>query len=97
MMRSIALAAVFALGASACAPTDPATPEPPMPTENTDACGASKLAHLVGKPITDAAVPPASPTVRHIRPGDAVTEDYRLERLNIYVTDADVIEKVNCG
>ncbi len=109
MMKSIAFAAILALGASACAPTPPAesaapaapaapvTPEPPMPTENKDACGASALAHLVGKPITDTAVPPASPAVRHIRPGDAVTEDYRLERLNIYVTGADVIEKINCG
>jgi hypothetical protein len=99
-----ALAAIFVLSIiSACAPTEPAKPEPAAPTpvasiDETDACHAKALAHLIGKPITDAAVPPpASRSVRHIRPGDAVTEDLRIERLNIYVTSTDMIEKINCG
>jgi len=70
------------------APPDPATP---------DDCKASTYAALVGKPLSDPGVPPASPSVRHIRPGDAVTEDYRVERLNIHVSASDIIEKVNCG
>ncbi len=65
--------------------------------DGTDACGAQANARLIGLPLSDPSVPAASPRVRHIRPGDAVTEDYRIERLNIYVTSADVIERINCG
>lgn len=104
------LTALLALSfAAACTPTEPANeaaepvaaappsePAPP-PAEDPDACKASTYASLIGKPLSDTGVPPASPDVRHIRPGDAVTEDYRLERLNIYVTADDIIEKVNCG
>ena len=68
-----------------------------MSVDEQDACNAKALTHLIGKPLSDPGVPPASRSVRHIRPGDAVTEDYRIERLNIYVTSADVIEKINCG
>lgn len=65
--------------------------------DERDACGAKALAHLIGKSLGDAGVPAASSTVRHIRPGDAVTEDLRIERLNLYATGAGVIEMINCG
>lgn len=96
MIRSLAAIALFTL-AAACAPTEPAAPEPVAPVDEQDACNAKALAHLIGKPLSDPGVPPASRSVRHIRPGDAVTEDYRIERLNIYVTGTDIIEKINCG
>lgn len=96
MIRLPALAALLAL-ATACAPTQPApVPEPVTPVEQ-DACFAKQLTDLIGKPLTNSSVPPASPKVRHIRPGDAVTEDYRIDRLNIYVSGTDIIEKINCG
>lgn len=81
--------ALVMLGAAACAPM----PEPIA----SDTCGAARHATLVGKPITDPAVPAASRLVRHIRPGDAVTEDYVVERLNIHVTGAGLIESLTCG
>lgn len=96
MIRPLAALALFSLVA-ACAPTEPATPAPAAPVDERDACKARALAYLIGKPLSDPGVPPASRSVRHIRPGDAVTEDFRIERLNIYVTGADVIEKINCG
>ena len=95
MTRSLAAIALFTL-AAACAPTEPA-PEPVAPVDEQDACNAKALVHLIGKPLSDPGVPPASRSVRHIRPGDAVTEDFRIERLNIYVTGTDIIEKINCG
>lgn len=101
MMR--ALVGLLAFGLAACAQDTPApTAEPPTGAvsgapDGTDACGAKANARLIGLPLSDPSVPPASPKVRHIRPGDAVTEDYRIERLNIYVTGADVIESINCG
>ena len=89
-------------GMAACTQDDaPVAPPPPGAVsgapDGTDACGARANARLLGLPLSDPSVPPASRKVRHIRPGDAVTEDYRIERLNIYVTGADVIEKINCG
>lgn len=65
--------------------------------DERDACGAKALTHLIGKKLGDAGVPAASPKVRHIGPGDAVTEDLRIERLNLYVNGAGVIEMINCG
>ncbi len=98
MIRSLAaILSLAVISAGACAPTEPATPELAMNIDERDACHAKSLTHLIGKPLTDPAVPPASRSVRHIRPGDAVTEDFRIERLNIYVTSTDVIEKINCG
>ena len=96
MIRSLAAIALFNL-AAACAPTEPVTPQPVPSIDEQDACNAKALAHLIGKPLSDPGVPPASRSVRHIRPGDAVTEDFRIERLNIYVTGTDIIEKINCG
>lgn len=52
---------------------------------------------LVGKPKTDPAVPPASPTVRIINPGDQVTMDFSAARLNIEVNSAGVITSMKCG
>lgn len=110
MIRTLAASFAFIL-AAACAPAEhpsaplaeptasapaPAEPAPPAPAEPDD-CKASTYQALIGKPLTDPAVPPQAQAVRHIRPGDSVTEDYRVERLNIYVTADGVIEKVNCG
>ncbi len=99
MLRSYALAfaAILAVSASACAPTQPAQAPEPVSVDDRDACFAKQLSGLIGKPLTNSSVPPASPKVRHIRPGDAVTEDFRIERLNIYVDSTDMIEKINCG
>ena len=111
MKLLLATACVFALAACSEAPTEPAAtpvetpaaaetpPEPSAPpaADASDECGASAYAGLVGKSLTDPTVPAASPDLRHIKPGDAVTEDYRVERMNIYATETGVIEKITCG
>ena len=38
-----------------------------------------------------------APGVRFIRPGDAVTEDFSLQRLNIEIDLKEVISGVHCG
>jgi len=35
--------------------------------------------------------------MRVIRPGDAVTLDYRPDRLNVRLDDDDVISEIGCG
>lgn len=105
MTRSLASLLVlgFAVsGMAACTPDGSPSAGPPPGAvsgapDGTDECGAKENARLIGMPITDPSVPEASPKVRHIRPGDAVTEDYRVERLNIHVDGAGVIEKIDCG
>ena len=72
---------------AACASADePGSPaEPPSAG---DLCGAARFAHLVG---TDAAAIDRStlpPRTRIIGPNDAVTMDFREDRLNIR-TDAN--------
>jgi hypothetical protein len=107
-MRVLLAACAVAVSA-ACTPTEspapdsvpPAVPDPSTKVtgapDGTDQCGAARHASLVGKPFTDPSVPPASPLVRHIRPGEAVTEEYIVERLNLYASEAGVIERITCG
>lgn len=93
-MKIVLLA--LALGACATMEQEPAeqTPE--------DACGASRVAGLVGRAFTaslpeDARRISRARTVRTILPGDAVTMDYRADRLNIYVSDHAIVERIVCG
>jgi hypothetical protein len=88
------------------APTETAsttTPEPPAATPAppadpaADTCNMAQYASLVGKPSTDAGVPPASATVRIIKPGDQVTMDFQATRLNIEVGADGAITAVRCG
>ena len=61
-----------------------------------DLCGAQSLQGVIGDPVStldEGVVADA----RVIRPGDAVTMDYRPDRLNIYLDLQDVVERVTCG
>jgi hypothetical protein len=69
----------------------------PVPTEPTDACGASELQYLVGKPGVVLDGMRFSQDVRVIQHGMAVTMDYRADRLNFRLDRRDVIEQVSCG
>lgn len=62
-----------------------------------DACGAADLQHLVGTPASGAEEVAAPGSVRMIRPGDAVTMDYRADRLNFELDAEDRIDRVYCG
>jgi hypothetical protein len=93
-----ALMALAVLGLAACAETPAALPAgPTLPSANDDTCNAAGHAGLIGKPLSDPAVPAKSPDVRHIRPGDAVTEDYRMNRLNFYADEGGRIDRISCG
>lgn len=74
--------------------TTPVTP-PPMPPEN--ACGAADLQTLVGQPASVLDTMRFAQPVRVIRPGMAVTMDYRADRLNIEIDKAERIIRVTCG
>ena len=63
-------------------------------TDTTDLCGASALQSLVGQPFS---VDAFSGDWRVIRPGLAVTQEYRAERLSVELDENDVIVRIICG
>ena len=85
---------------SAAPASTPAEPAPPSTTPAdpaADTCNKAQYSAFVGKPATEAGVPPASATVRHIKPGDKVTMDFQATRLNIDIDAAGVITGMRCG
>lgn len=94
-MRAIAPFAALAL--IGCAPMDS---EPPV--VGAGACNAEKAQGFVGQPGTSETAARArdaagASMVRWLRPGMAVTMEYRADRLNIEVDDKDVIVSIRCG
>ncbi|MDP3495247.1 MAG: I78 family peptidase inhibitor [Hyphomonadaceae bacterium] len=91
------------------APVEPAIAAPSMPDQTppttppatdpalADTCNMAQYASLIGKPATDAGVPPASASVRIIKPGDQVTMDFSPTRLNVDLDTAGVIIALRCG
>lgn len=90
------LPAVFALAACASQPAaDDAT-------ASTGTCNAEPAQSHVGKPASDANIQSAfkasgAKTMRSIKPGQAVTMDYREDRLNVHQDASGNIERISCG
>ena len=92
-IRVFGLAAI-ALLMSACA--TPATPP------SASACNADAIRPYVGQVATPAVVESArkasgAQLVRALKPNDAATMDYRVERMNIMLDDANKIVRATCG
>ena len=96
---SFSLASAAVIGLAACA-TPPAPPS--MPAPGALHCVAEAGAWAVGKPIDDALVAQViadthSRTARVVRPGQAVTMDFRGDRVNLMLDMQDRVDKVTCG
>ena len=85
-MRPVLPAALLALAACEAAP----------PPDAADACGAAGYQSLVGAPLA-AVTLPADLNDRVIRPGEAVTLDFRPDRLNLELDADGTIVRVYCG
>jgi len=100
-IRCSLTAAILAL--SACAGDEAARPSPPPPpTAGEPGCGADRLGAYIGKPASDdnlAAIRKESGAnaIRVIKPGMAVTMDYRPDRLNVELDDAGRITALRCS
>ena len=105
--RSLASAALLAL--SACAgpagpcnlPAEPALPTSPTPLPPED-CGAGRLdRYLNVLPTAEVKAAIArevgGANTRYIAPGDAVTQDYRPNRLNVELGEDGRIQRFRCG
>lgn len=95
---SASLAAAAVLGLSACATPPVATPPP----GGTFQCVAEAGAWAVGQPVSDALVAKVtadthSRTARVVRPGEAVTMDYRGDRVNVMLDLNNRVDRVTCG
>lgn len=95
----LALLAGCAGSAGPCNPA--ATPAFP-PSAADDQCGAALLARFAGAVASDEiratiAAAAGERRVRYIAPGDAVTQDYRIDRLNVELGEDGRIVRFRCG
>ena len=75
----------------------PAGAAPPLPSEAEDTCGARPRGGLIGQESTALERELILGQVRVIRPGQSVTMDYRAERINFVLDDAERISRIYCG
>lgn len=102
-MRHLIAAAVAAATLSACVTTPPpsaAPAEPPPRVGGT--CNAEAARYAIGKAGSDDVIETArrdsgAALVRVVRPGMAVTADYRADRVTITVNERGAITGIACG
>lgn len=91
LLPTLVLTAAGLLAACEPVPTAPATPDQP-----SDECRASAYQGLVGQPREVTAQMTFPVGTRVIGPEDAVTADFRPDRLNIEYGRTGRIDKVSC-
>lgn len=90
-LHSAFLPLAIALTLSGCV-VEPTTPAPDRPM-----CNARQYNVLVGQPASVLRNMRFDGPVRVIRPGMAVTQDYRGDRINFDVNRRNVIKSAYCG
>ncbi|MCK0767230.1 I78 family peptidase inhibitor [Chromohalobacter canadensis] len=103
MSKCILGGAMMALLLAGCTggPTPDEAPSPP-PMSQDDVCGADALQDYIGQHADEATVAQLetdsdAERVRVIGPNQAVTMDYRADRLNVKLDDQDTIDELTCG
>lgn len=83
-------------GVTACVmqPRELPDPGPMMPVNDT--CGAAPHADLIGQDATALERVMILGQVRVIRPGMAVTRDFRPDRINFIVDESNLIARITC-
>jgi peptidase inhibitor I78 family protein len=101
--ETVSEAAPAASASSENVPAPAETAPPATPGDMAAQCNAGAAQSFVGKDATDTNVGGAKGAagakgdVRVIKPGQAVTMDYRGDRLNVEVDDHDAIVRITCG
>ncbi len=84
---------------AACAETpvpDDARLEPEAAPVDLAFCQGEAFANSVGQPVSTIQADLPERT-RVLGPDDIATQDYRIDRLNVYVNGAGVIQRLTCG
>ncbi len=74
-----------------------ATVAPPVPPTLEDTCNAGQYGDLIGQDATALEKVLILGPVRVIRPGDAVTQDFRPNRINFGIDAENRISDISCG
>ncbi|MGJ7462033.1 I78 family peptidase inhibitor [Halomonas sp. MA07-2] len=82
-------------------PAHESAPPPPR-VETRGECGAVQVQDRVGREYSAALgeaihAESGAAAMRVVRPGEAVTLDYRPDRLNVRLDEGDVITEIGCG
>lgn len=98
-MRATATLMALAMISAGCAHV---SEEEPAREDNRYACNAAAAQSLIGQTATqpvgaEAVRVTGARTLRWIRPGDAVTMDFRTDRLNLHIDAQNRITRVDCG
>lgn len=103
-MRTGALIAAILAMTGACTPVPPAenSGEPGPIEEAEGMCDSSRAQSLVGRPASselgaEALRLTGARGLRWIQPGQAVTMDFRPDRLNIELDSQNRVVKLRCG
>lgn len=96
-MKRIALLTTLVLFGCSATFEPPAPNLPPLPDPSGDSCGAAEYASLIGQPDTALERVLILRQVRVIRPGLAVTMDYRPDRINFEIDQAGKVQRISCG
>ncbi|SHI78561.1 I78 family peptidase inhibitor [Wenxinia saemankumensis] len=91
MTRTLFPLPLIALLAACEMPADPAAPDADPGT-----CGADGYQSLIGSNIA-AVTLPADLDDRILYPDSMATMDYRPDRINFYVSEGGIIQRVACG
>lgn len=99
LAATLALSGTLVLAACATMPpVDTGGPYPPTAMQ----CDAERAHWAIGRAATAEVVEEVraatqSRDVRVIHPGEAVTMDYRADRVNIHVNERNAITRITCG
>lgn len=97
---TLCVAVSMLAGCASSAPMQPASAGPQVSGDGT--CHADRVAWAVGKSADEPTMKAVwkqsgSGLIRPIAPGQAVTRDFRPDRINVYLDAGNVITKVGCG
>ncbi|MCA0939878.1 hypothetical protein CLG85_006875 [Yangia mangrovi] len=91
MLGRIGIALGLCAGIAGCSETDSGAPG-----GTTDSCGAAAYQSQIGHAVSDLELTPGA-KLRILGPGQAMTMDYRADRMNIETDSAGQILRVFCG
>ena len=92
-LKTLILGLTAAVTLAACEPVPAPAPAPDLPPDD---CRASAFQGLIGQPVSVLTQMTFPLGTRQIGPDDAVTSDFRPDRLNIEYGRSGRIEKVSC-